>query len=87
MPPSTRAIYAFSRQQIHDVRADAKELGLAGAGIDEVGLTLATGDLFYGAGDQSGAGGVALGQSEDRGRASLAVETAGARHGATSAKR
>ena len=38
VPPSTRAIYAFSRQQIHNVRADAEELGLAGAGIDEVGL-------------------------------------------------
>jgi hypothetical protein len=38
VPPSTRAIYAFSRQLIHDVRADAEELGLAGAGIDEVGL-------------------------------------------------
>ena len=43
VPPSTRAIYAFSRQQIHDVRADAEELGLAAAGIDEVGLTLPTG--------------------------------------------
>eukprot|EP01043_Picozoa_sp_COSAG02_P040150 COSAG02_NODE_3226_length_7146_cov_2.733504_8_plen_74_part_00 len=30
------------RQQIHDVRADAEELGLAGVGVDEVGLTLAT---------------------------------------------
>ncbi len=38
VPPSTRALYCFSRQQIHDVRADAEELGLAGAGIDEVGL-------------------------------------------------
>eukprot|EP01046_Picozoa_sp_COSAG06_P074363 COSAG06_NODE_22709_length_715_cov_0.922078_1_plen_187_part_10 len=38
VPPSTRAIYAFSRQLVHDVRADAEELGLAGAGIDEVGL-------------------------------------------------
>jgi hypothetical protein len=42
VPPSTRAIYAFSRQQIHDVRADAEELGLAGAGIDEVGLVAGT---------------------------------------------
>ena len=42
VPPSTRAIYAFSRQLIHDVRADAEELGLAGAGIDEVGLCKAT---------------------------------------------
>ena len=42
VPPSTRALYAFSRQQIHDVRADAEELGLAGAGIDEVGLVAGT---------------------------------------------
>eukprot|EP01043_Picozoa_sp_COSAG02_P044680 COSAG02_NODE_4015_length_5905_cov_2.481915_2_plen_291_part_00 len=42
VPPSTRAIYAFSRQLIHDVRADAEELGLAGAGIDTVGLCKAT---------------------------------------------
>jgi hypothetical protein len=42
VPPSTRAIYAFSRQLIHDVRADAEELGLAGAGIDEVGLVAGT---------------------------------------------
>ena len=34
VPPSTRAIYMFSRQLIHDVRAGAEELGLAGAGID-----------------------------------------------------
>ena len=42
VPPSTRAIYAFSRQLIHDVRADAEELGLAGAGIDEVGIVAGT---------------------------------------------
>eukprot|EP01043_Picozoa_sp_COSAG02_P074108 COSAG02_NODE_14689_length_1247_cov_3.448606_1_plen_86_part_00 len=39
MPPSTRAIYIFSNQLVHDIRADAEELGLAGAGIDELGLT------------------------------------------------
>jgi hypothetical protein len=38
VPPSTRALYCFSRQQIHDVRADAEELGIAGAGGDQVGL-------------------------------------------------
>jgi hypothetical protein len=42
VPPSTRALYCFSRQQIHDVRADAEEMGLAGAGIDEVGLVAGT---------------------------------------------
>ena len=39
VPPSTRAIYVFSNQNVHDIRADAEELGLAGAGIDELGLT------------------------------------------------
>ena len=38
VPPSTRALYCFSRQQIHHVMADREEMGLAGAGIDEVGL-------------------------------------------------
>lgn len=42
VPPSTRAIYAFSRQLVHDVRADAEELGLAGAAIDEAGLVAGT---------------------------------------------
>lgn len=41
VPPSIRALYCFSRQQIHAVRADAEDLGLARAGIDEVDLTLA----------------------------------------------
>ena len=43
VPPSTRAIYVFSNQNVHDIRADAEELGLAGAGIDELGLTLPQG--------------------------------------------
>ena len=43
VPPSTRAIYIFSNQLVHDIRADAEELGLAGAGIDELGLTKANG--------------------------------------------
>eukprot|EP01046_Picozoa_sp_COSAG06_P020383 COSAG06_NODE_1488_length_9290_cov_4.140899_11_plen_551_part_00 len=38
VPPSTRAIYICSRQNVHDIRADREELTLAGAGIDEVGL-------------------------------------------------
>ena len=29
VPPSTRAIYIFSNQLVHDIRADAEELGLA----------------------------------------------------------
>ena len=43
VPPSTRAIYIFSNQLVHDIRADAEELGLAGAGVDELGLTKGTG--------------------------------------------
>ena len=37
IPPSTRMIWICSRQNHHHLRCDAEELGLASAGIDEVG--------------------------------------------------
>ena len=44
VPPSCRAIYLASRQNVHDIRCDREELGLAGAGIDEVGLIASGGN-------------------------------------------
>jgi hypothetical protein len=43
VPPSVRTLLVAMRQNVHSILADSEEFSKAGAGIDELGLTLASG--------------------------------------------
>jgi hypothetical protein len=43
VPPSVRTLLVACRQNVHSILADSEEFSKAGAGIDELGLTLASG--------------------------------------------
>jgi len=43
VPPSVRTLLVAMRQNVHSILADSEEFSKAGAAIDELGLTLATG--------------------------------------------
>jgi hypothetical protein len=43
VPPSVRTLLVAMRQNVHSILADSEEFSKAGAGVDELGLTLASG--------------------------------------------